>query len=68
MKTILFPTDFSKSDEHAAKYAGMLARSINARVVIINVHSPIFTKSQNELEQCRRFFFQICEKFTFKPK
>lgn len=53
MKTILFPTDFSKSDEHAAKYAGMLARSINARVVIINVHSPIFTKSQNELEQCR---------------
>ena len=53
MKTILFPTDFSKSAEHAAKYAGMLARSINARVVIINVHSPIFTKSQNELEQCR---------------
>ena len=31
----------------------MLARSINARVVIINVHSPIFIKSQNELEQCR---------------
>lgn len=53
MKTILFPTDFSKSAEHAAQYAGMLARSMNARVVIMNVHAPIFTKSQNELEQCR---------------
>ena len=53
MKTILFPTDFSKSAEHASQYAGMLARSMNARVVILNVHAPIFTKSQNELEQCR---------------
>ena len=53
MKTILFPTDFSKSAEHASQYAGMLARSMNARVVIINVHAPIFTNSQNELEQCR---------------
>lgn len=53
MKTILFPTDFSKNAEHASQYAGMLARSMNARVVLLNVHAPMLTKSQNELEQCR---------------
>jgi nucleotide-binding universal stress UspA family protein len=53
MKTILFPTDFSKNAEHASQYAGMLARSMNARIVILNVHAPFFTKSQNKLELCR---------------
>ncbi len=41
MKTILFPTDFSKNAVHAAQYAGMLARSMNARVMLLNVHAPL---------------------------
>ncbi len=53
MKTILFPTDFSKNAEHAALYAGMLARSMNARVVILHVHSPLSLKGKTELEQIR---------------
>lgn len=38
MKTILFPTDFSGNALYAAQYAGMLARSLNARVVFLHVH------------------------------
>ena len=39
MKTILFPTDFSANALHASQYAGMLAKSFNANVVLLNVHS-----------------------------
>jgi len=38
MKTILFPTDFSNNALHASQYAGMVARSISARVVFLHVH------------------------------
>lgn len=39
MKTILFPTDFSANALHASEYAGMLAKSFDANVVLLNVHS-----------------------------
>jgi nucleotide-binding universal stress UspA family protein len=39
MKTILFPTDFSKNAIHASLYAGMLARRLNAKVVLLNIYS-----------------------------
>jgi len=38
MKTILFPTDFSKNADHASRYAGMLAKLYDAKIVILHVH------------------------------
>lgn len=38
MKTILFPTDFSDNALHASQYAGILAKSFHAKVVLLNVH------------------------------
>ncbi len=37
MKTILFPTDFSKSAIHASHYAAMLANIYEARIILLNV-------------------------------
>ena len=39
MKTILFPTDFSNNALHASQYAGMIAKGMNANVVLLNVYS-----------------------------
>ncbi len=39
MKTILFPTDFSKNAFHAAEYAGMLAKKLEARVILLHAFS-----------------------------
>jgi nucleotide-binding universal stress UspA family protein len=72
MKTILFPTDFSKNALHAAQYAGMLARSMNARVVLLNVHAPIssnFKKeddSRKDIAQSRQEAEVDMKKFTAK--
>jgi nucleotide-binding universal stress UspA family protein len=38
MKTILFPTDFSKNAAHAARYAAMLAKLYDANLVFLHVH------------------------------
>ena len=37
IKTILFPTDFSQSSDHALKYALSLARKYGARIHILHV-------------------------------
>ncbi len=37
MKTILFPTDFSKSAVHASHYAAMLANIYEAKIILLNV-------------------------------
>jgi nucleotide-binding universal stress UspA family protein len=37
MKTILFPTDFSKNATHASRYAGMLAKLYDANLVLLHV-------------------------------
>jgi nucleotide-binding universal stress UspA family protein len=47
MITILFPTDFSKNAIHASLYAGMIARGINANLILLHVYSiPMATESQ----------------------
>lgn len=39
MKTILFPTDFSDNSTHASRYVGMLAKRLNAKVVLLHIYS-----------------------------
>jgi nucleotide-binding universal stress UspA family protein len=39
MKTILFPTDFSSNAIHASEYAGMIAKRLDAQVVLLNVYT-----------------------------
>lgn len=47
MITILFPTDFSKNAIHASLYAGMIARGMNAHIILLNVYSiPMATEYQ----------------------
>lgn len=47
MITILFPTDFSKNAVHASLYAGMIARGMNAHLILLNVYSvPMPSESQ----------------------
>ena len=47
MTTILFPTDFSKNAVHASLYAGMIARGMNAHLILLNVYSiPMATEYQ----------------------
>lgn len=47
MITILFPTDFSKNATHASLYAGMVARGMNAHLILLNVYSiPMATEYQ----------------------
>lgn len=47
MTTILFPTDFSKNAVHASLYAGMIARGMNAHIILLNVYSiPIVSEYQ----------------------
>ena len=47
MRTILFPTDFSKNAIHASLYAGMIARAMNAHVILLNVYSiPMVIENQ----------------------
>jgi nucleotide-binding universal stress UspA family protein len=48
MKTILFPTDFSNNAIHASEYAGMVAKRMNAKVVLLNVYT-IPTVSEYQL-------------------
>jgi nucleotide-binding universal stress UspA family protein len=53
MKTILFPTDFSGNAIHASEYAGMIAKRLNANVVLLNVYTiPTISEYQlpNDIE------------------
>ena len=45
MKTIVVPTDFSASAEHASIYAAELAKSINATVLLLHVYQMPITMS-----------------------
>jgi len=47
MTTILFPTDFSKHAVHASLYAAMIARGMNAHLILLNVYAlPMATEYQ----------------------
>ena len=51
MKTILFPTDFSKNAAHASRYAGMLAKLYDANLVLLHVHHiPMVPQSSHRFE------------------
>lgn len=51
MKTILFPTDFSKNAVHASRYAGMLAKLYDANLVLLHVHHiPMVPQSNHTFE------------------
>ena len=54
MKTILFPTDFSSNAIHASQYAGMIAKRMNAQVILLNVYAiPTISEYQlpDEIEK-----------------
>lgn len=46
MKTIVVPTDFSSSAEHAILYAGELAKKINASILLLHVYQMPITVSE----------------------
>ena len=51
MKTILFPTDFSKNATHASRYAEMLAKLYDANLVLLHVHHiPMVPQSNHSFE------------------
>ncbi len=51
MKTILFPTDFSKSATHASLYAAMLANIYEARIILLNVdYIPMVPANHHSIE------------------
>lgn len=49
MQTILFPTDFSSNAAHAGQYAGMLAKRLDAHVVLLHSYPiPIHTGAEEK--------------------
>jgi nucleotide-binding universal stress UspA family protein len=47
MKTILFPTDFSINAKKASEYASILARCLDAKIVLLNIYTvPIISDYQ----------------------
>jgi nucleotide-binding universal stress UspA family protein len=73
MKTILFPTDFSKNAIHASEYAGLLAKKFDAKVVLLHVFSipmvPATHTSYNvryAIESYRTSLSKDLEKFAEK--
>jgi nucleotide-binding universal stress UspA family protein len=73
MKTILFPTDFSKNASHAAEYAGMLVKKLDAKVILLHAFSipmvPANHTSYNvrfAIESYRTSLSKDLEKFTNK--
>ena len=51
MKTILFPTDFSKCAIHASRYAAMLAEIYEAKIILLNVdYIPMVPSNHHSLE------------------
>ena len=51
MKTILFPTDFSKNASHASLYAAMLAKLYDSNLVLLHVHHiPMVPQSNHSFE------------------
>lgn len=73
MKTILFPTDFSKNAIHASEYAGLLAKKLDAKVILLHAFSipmvPANHTSYNvrfAIDSYRKNLSKDLEKFTDK--
>lgn len=41
---IIVPTDFSANADHALKYASLLSKTINAKLILLHVYTPPITK------------------------
>lgn len=54
MKTILFPTDFSKSAIHASLYAAMLANIYEARIILLNVDYIPMVPANHHSQEAQR--------------
>jgi nucleotide-binding universal stress UspA family protein len=65
MKTILFPTDFSSNATHASLYAAMLARRLNAKIVLLHSYAVPMV-SVNEMAYDVEFSFLESEKIAQK--
>ena len=83
MKTILVPIDFSKSAKHAAKYAAMVAKQLNANITFLHIYAiPIVSEynlppgveqyiHQNQLDaevQLQEFINQFIPILIIKPE
>ena len=73
MKTILFPTDFSKNAIHASEYAGLLAKKLDAKVILLHAFSipmvPANHTSYNvrfAIDSYRKTLSKDLEEFTDK--
>jgi nucleotide-binding universal stress UspA family protein len=58
MKTILVPTDFSKSAENALNYAVLIAQKENAKIILLNAYdilitSPVLVSPEIIMEEIR---------------
>jgi nucleotide-binding universal stress UspA family protein len=53
MKTILFPTDFSKNAEHAAQFVGILATNLCARVIILHIDNTKNSPTEKRRESTK---------------
>lgn len=54
MKTILFPTDFSKNAVHASHYAAMLANIYEARIILLNVDYIPLVPANHHSQEAQR--------------
>lgn len=54
MKTILFPTDFSKCAIHASHYAAMLANIYEARIILLNVDYIPLVPANHHLQKAQK--------------
>ena len=57
MKTILFPTDFSKNAIHASRYAAMLTKLYDANLVLLHVHHIPMVPENNLSSEVRNAIF-----------
>jgi nucleotide-binding universal stress UspA family protein len=62
MKTILFPTDFSKTAIHASRYAAMLADIYEARIILLNVDYIPMVPANHHSQEAQKAVIASLEK------
>lgn len=62
MKTILFPTDFSKCAIHASRYAAMLADIYEARIILLNVDYIPMVPANHHSQEAQKAVFSSMKK------
>ena len=65
MKKILVPVDFSDASNDALKYTAELARSLNATIRLLHVHTPSGIKAKNNsLEKLRSLMNSLGDRYS----